>query len=730
MAKKEKSEEVIGDVSIKQLDAYLKANKKDHLNYDDQVNWVSSTGSLEFDAELGGGFGPGAYKVAGASFAGKAQPVNEPVLTANGWVPIGSLKIGDKIINSEGGEQEILGVFPQGKKQIYEVIFHSGAKTRCCDEHLWETTTVNEKRYGGKSIKPLSYIRKTLNYGARNNHTIRIVKPIEFSDKDLVLDPYLLGVLLGDGGITERVDITNTDQEIWDYVKMSLRSQFPDEEWSLSGDGITKIIVFKKQTSNPLKNILKEMSLYGLRSHEKFIPEEYLLSPIKDREALLQGLMDTDGFISPSKTELVYYSTSEKLADGVLHLVRSLGGLARKKFKKSGYINNKGERVSCKDCFIISFYLPEGITPCRLTRKAMLYRQRIQSFENTIIGVEHKGEDECVCIKVSSLDSMYVTKDFILTHNTNCVLQCVKNALETIPNSKGLWVKAEGRLDQEVQDRSGVKFVYKAEEWQVGTCFVLETNIFELVTDLINNLIKNNPSEIRYVMGIDSMDGLIRRADMEKDAEEGERVGGGALLTSVMFKKANLVLNKKGHVLFMIHQIRAKIETNQYAPKDQNKSVGGGGANSGVHSSNQVWNFRGRTKQVNIEEKGKVVGHYCVVDLTKGVKEQIDIRVQYPVRHGRKGGKSVWLEYEISNLLVKWELVEKAGSWLKFEKDFILELRSQGFSVGEEKINKETSEKIYEFSVQGDAKLKDWLEENPAITDFLYKKFLKMFTEE
>ena len=313
---------------------------------------------------------------------------------------------------------------------------------------------------------------------------------------------------------------------------------------------------------------------------------------------------------------------------------------------------------------------------------------------------------------------------------TNCVLQCVKNALETIPNSKGLWVKAEGRLDQEVQDRSGVKFVYKAEEWQVGTCFVLETNIFELVTDLINNLIKNNPSEIRYVMGIDSMDGLIRRADMEKDAEEGERVGGGALLTSVMFKKANLVLNKKGHVLFMIHQIRAKIETNQYAPKDQNKSVGGGGANSGVHSSNQVWNFRGRTKQVNIEEKGKVVGHYCVVDLTKGVKEQIDIRVQYPVKHGMKGGKSVWLEKEIADLLVQWELVEKAGSWLKFEKDFILELRSQGFSVGEEKINKETSEKIYEFSVQGDAKLKDWLEENPAITDYLYKKFLKMFTEE
>lgn len=300
---------------------------------------------------------------------------------------------------------------------------------------------------------------------------------------------------------------------------------------------------------------------------------------------------------------------------------------------------------------------------------------------------------------------------------SHAILTCIKNALETIPNSKGLWVKAEGRLDEDVQERSGLKFVFNPEEWVVGTCFVLETNIFELVTDLINNLIKNNPSEIRYMMCIDSMDGLIRRADMEKDAEEGERVGGGALLTSVMFKKANLVLNKKGHVLFMIHQLRAKIETSQYAPKDQNKSVGGGGANSGVHSANQIWNFKGRTKSANIEEKGEVIGHYCVIELTKGVKERIDVRVEYPVRHGMKGGKSVWLEKEIADLLIQWELVDKAGAWLSFSEDFVQELREAKFTIEDN------------FKIQGDAKLKDWLEQNPEIVRYLYQKFLKLFSE-
>lgn len=194
---------------------------------------------------------------------------------------------------------------------------------------------------------------------------------------------------------------------------------------------------------------------------------------------------------------------------------------------------------------------------------------------------------------------------------TNLTLTCISNGMSTVPNSKAIWVKAEGRLDDEVKNRVNAKFVYSAEEWEVGTIFVLETNVYEFVIDLINDLVKNNPNNHRYFIVLDSVDALIRRDDDKKKAEEGERVGAGGMLMSLLFKKAGLILNKKGHCLFALSQIRAKVEVNQYAPKDQNKSVGGGGSNALTHGVNQVWNLKGRTKSENIEESGKVVGHYC-----------------------------------------------------------------------------------------------------------------------
>jgi RecA/RadA recombinase len=300
---------------------------------------------------------------------------------------------------------------------------------------------------------------------------------------------------------------------------------------------------------------------------------------------------------------------------------------------------------------------------------------------------------------------------------THAVLTCISNGLKTIPNSKGVWYDAEGRLDEEVKSRIDATFVYSASEWEVGTILVVETHIYEFVIDSINDLVKNNPNQYRYLFAIDSADTLIRRDDDEKTAAEGERVGAGGMLMSLLFKKAGAILNKLGHCLFVLSQLRAKVETNQYAPKDQNKSVGGGGSNGLTHGVNQVWNFKGRTKTKNIEEGGKVVGHYCEIELSKGVKERIDIVVKYPVKHGETKGKSVWKEYEISDLLVTWGFVEKRGAWVAFDADFIKELREAGFTVEDE------------FKVNGLTKLKDWLEENPEITNHLYQKFLKLFLE-
>jgi len=299
---------------------------------------------------------------------------------------------------------------------------------------------------------------------------------------------------------------------------------------------------------------------------------------------------------------------------------------------------------------------------------------------------------------------------------THCVLTCIANGLKTIENSKGVWFDAEGR-HLEAVDRIDATFVYTPEDWEVGTIFVVESHIYELIIDMINDLVKNNENKFRYLIGIDSADALIRRDDDDKVTAEGEKVAAGGLLMSLLFKKAGAILNKLGHCLFVLSQMRASVE-GQYTPKNQNKTVGGGGSNALTHGVNQVWNFKGRTKDKNIEEGGKVVGHYCEVGLSKGVKERIDIIVKYPVKHGEKKGKSVWKEYEIADLLVTWGYIEKRGSWLKFDSDFISELKAAKFDLGDD-----------DFQLQGLAKLKDWLESNPEITNYLYQKFLKLFLE-
>lgn len=264
---------------------------------------------------------------------------------------------------------------------------------------------------------------------------------------------------------------------------------------------------------------------------------------------------------------------------------------------------------------------------------------------------------------------------------SHCVASCMFNALKTVNKSKGLWIKAEGRLSEEDKERMGIKFVFNAKDWTEGTCFVYETNIFESAIDLIFKLIHNNPEKFRYIMVVDSMNHLIRREDLHKGAEESSKVAAAGLLTSTMFQKINLHLNKLGHALFMINQQRAAPKINQFEANNQNENIGGGGANAPIHAANNIWNFKGRWKNADITDdgtkNGDVIGHYCKLTVSKGVGEVIEVPVEYPVHHGRKGGTSVWLEREIIDLLIQWGFLEKRGSWINSDEQLTQYLGSE-----------------------------------------------------
>lgn len=298
---------------------------------------------------------------------------------------------------------------------------------------------------------------------------------------------------------------------------------------------------------------------------------------------------------------------------------------------------------------------------------------------------------------------------------TSCSLDFMFNFLKMDKNNKGVYFKCEGRLSPDMQSRSGIKFTNNPDEWG-NNCLIIESNVYEVVFGFIRNLIIDNPTKTKYFFIIDSMDNMGKRDDLAKPLEEAGQVAGGALLTSVFLKKASLALEKRGHVLIFISQIREEIKLNQYQQSTprQGKSSGG---HAVEHNSSIVMDFLPRFQDDLIREtpsdkNSKIIGHLCKICLVKTDNEKNQLKLTYPIRYGRTGGKSVWVERELYQQLMMWELLKKSGeksSWLVVDGNLREELL---------KIDENFPEKI-----QGEDKVCEYLEGNPKITEYLYNKF-------
>ena len=366
--------------------------------------------------------------------AGKAQPLDAKILTPTGWKFMGDIAVEDSVIAGDGTVTRVIGVYPQGEKEIYRVEFSDGSSTECCDEHLWLTMTyaarsakTDSKRLGKtwKSAEPqvrqLSEIRESLLSDHLNakNHSIPIVGKVEFKKQKHEISPYILGVLLGDGDIGyDRIRITTGDREIINTVtkllpgtSMMKAVKQPERcpTWAINGN--------TDNGTNPFIRSLKSMGLQGTKSHTKFIPEQYKFDSIRNRSELLKGLLDTDG--SMSKNGSVYfYTVSERLADDVVFLVQSLGGIVNRKTKTPKFVYN-GIQKTGKLCHVLCICLPNDIVPFTLSRKIERYRPKSKYLPvRYITNIVPAGNKPAQCIMVEHSSHLYVTDDFIVTHNT------------------------------------------------------------------------------------------------------------------------------------------------------------------------------------------------------------------------------------------------------------------------------------------------------------------------
>jgi phosphate starvation-inducible PhoH-like protein len=399
-----------------------------------------------------------------AYMRGRAQPIHSSVLTPTGLRAIGSLSVGDVVIGSDGRPTRVTGVYPRGRRPVYRVSAQDGASTLACGEHLWAVTTAADRRRG-KPPRVLETREMIGHLRAAHVHRYElplVSRPVEFVHRDVPMDGYALGLLLGDGCITLRTtpSFSTADPEL----AVALEHAIPgvtvtrkgDYDYILRRTGGSRggVIV-----PNPATLLLRELGIGGTHSNTKFVPAAYLFNDAAIRLAVLQGLLDTDGgpVTQPGRScRIQYVTTSLQLKDDVVFLVRSLGGVAYCRTRatlgrRPG--RARGRAVGYRsDAYVLEIRLPSGIQPFRLTRKLERYNAigggRPMRF---IDKIEPEGVQDTVCISVAAADSLYVTEDFLVTHNTlNEAFIILDEAQNTTPAQMKMFLTRLGYGSQAV----------------------------------------------------------------------------------------------------------------------------------------------------------------------------------------------------------------------------------------------------------------------------------------
>ena len=368
---------------------------------------------------------------------GKEQPLDSKILTPTGWKTMGEMSVGMEICHPTAQTSHVIGVYPQGFKDVYKVTFTDGSSAECGLDHLWTVQSPGMKwRNSGYRTWPLSRIKERIKDTSNNLvHFIPMTDPVHFenNEQSFVIHPYALGCLIGDGGLSNNVvTLTKGDSELFTLVEEYL----PETLEFSQKERITQS--FKRKFGTSRQNSWAvEIRRLGLntKSNAKHIPSEYLFSSIENRTALLQGLMDTDGYVS-ERGGTDWSTSSEKLCEDFIFLVQSLGGTAHSKIKV----------VNEKNYWIVRLLLPNTFPLFRLTRKKLRWEQRQGKYQprRGIMSVEFVGRKECQCISVDNSDGLYITDNFIVTHNTLAALNVVhvrkqlkqvKKTLVVVPNA-------------------------------------------------------------------------------------------------------------------------------------------------------------------------------------------------------------------------------------------------------------------------------------------------------
>lgn len=346
---------------------------------------------------------------------GKRLHEDTPVLTPSGWAPIKNIAIGSRVIGRDGMAYNVTGVFREEDRPLYRITFSDGVTIDADDEHIWTVRNTAKRAQGWHDLTTAEIVETgVLDAQGKRRFHVPLVEAVDgFEPQHLNDDPYAVGVVLGDGTSKQNLNGTVnwrvcTDVEILDAIGATRCK--PHETSPYTAYGTVHVVDLKAG-----------------RSWEKAVPEQYLYGSREQRHALLQGLLDTDGY-PMGNGGVEFCSTSESLVDAVVFLTQSLGGICCSRRVAASTYTHNGEKRTGRRAERVNLKLPASIAPFRLQRKLERWVPPTKyPPTRSIVSIERIENGPGVCISVDSPDHLYVVKDFVVTHNTLLVLAGIRN---------------------------------------------------------------------------------------------------------------------------------------------------------------------------------------------------------------------------------------------------------------------------------------------------------------
>ncbi len=376
----------------------------------------------------------------GSKGGGKIVANDGLVLTPFGFRKGKSLKVGQLINNPDGSLQRIIQIKPEISLPLWRVHFSDRTYTDVAKDHLWlvwksnHSRKIQNNRKSGVCSAEVVETKTLLDWlekGYKPQIPICEDQPFNMTTKWGLFDPYLIGVLLGDGCITKNnLTITCSEED-----KQHYRDILGDEEITYTS---TKTISFIGEKKKEIKNYLRSCGLDGKYSHNKFIPNIYKYSSVESRYQLIRGILDTDGYNPSGKQGIYYTSISRRLAEDTAFVLRSLGSVVTITESMGSYKKN-GEKIVCAKVYdlYIKHRNPDALF--KMVRKKKLLSPK--NISKRVVKVEILGEITGRCITVSNQNGLYLTNDFIVTHNSYLVRAREIYRRLKYPGTKGLIVR-------------------------------------------------------------------------------------------------------------------------------------------------------------------------------------------------------------------------------------------------------------------------------------------------